>query len=99
MSVWLPVHWTCAFDATRGYPGEGPPFQECSQCGLSGHNRRTCPANVTRARPYPPMSSDPSDVVISQMTDPPEVCPPCDTPLAPVLGAPSEPYQVPLNPR
>eukprot|EP00971_Amphidinium_carterae_P067582 1338268-Amphidinium_carterae.1 len=45
------------------------------------------------------MSSDPSDVVISQMTDPPEVCPPCDTPLAPILGAPFEPYQVPLNPR
>eukprot|EP00971_Amphidinium_carterae_P186107 3694219-Amphidinium_carterae.2 len=22
--------------------------------GLSGHNRSTCPANVTRARPYPP---------------------------------------------
>eukprot|EP00971_Amphidinium_carterae_P186106 3694219-Amphidinium_carterae.1 len=33
------------------------------------------------------------------MTDPPELCPPCDTPLAPILGVPSEPYQVTLNPR
>eukprot|EP00971_Amphidinium_carterae_P190674 3783873-Amphidinium_carterae.1 len=27
------------FDATRGYPGEGP----CSICGISGHDVRTCP--------------------------------------------------------
>eukprot|EP00971_Amphidinium_carterae_P352864 6492756-Amphidinium_carterae.1 len=37
------------FDATLGFPGEGPPFQQCMLCGLSGHNRRTC----ARASPYP----------------------------------------------
>eukprot|EP00971_Amphidinium_carterae_P300028 5960634-Amphidinium_carterae.1 len=45
-----------SFDSSLGYPGEGPPFQQCMVCGLTGHNRRTC----VRASPYPvvPMVTD-----------------------------------------
>eukprot|EP00971_Amphidinium_carterae_P053945 1062134-Amphidinium_carterae.1 len=50
------------FDATLGYPGEGPTGQSCAACGECGHNVRSCSwvwgtarrrAVRDRGQPYP----------------------------------------------
>eukprot|EP00971_Amphidinium_carterae_P225822 4479041-Amphidinium_carterae.1 len=46
--VMILLHGSRVFDATKGYPGEGPPWQVCKLCGSEGHNKRTC----LRASPY-----------------------------------------------
>eukprot|EP00971_Amphidinium_carterae_P202941 4027279-Amphidinium_carterae.1 len=66
---WADVHHVLCFDATKGYPGEEPTFQKCSLCGMSGHNRRTCPggsfkqSNKDRGGPY----SQPVDPLLSEV--------------------------------